>query len=300
MAQTNPTALPPLLAAARALELDRDAASSGDSADYRRGLTRAAQLLRILNEDEPPAVAPPADRVGLRQRITAAIHADLTSTAYRRDGGLLGIVPRLADAVLAVLPAPDQQAAVAPPPALTEEGRLRSRVTVLEDALKQSEGLAKVGARCMRTGHQGLIEHGRVTIEGHRFALSVKLDLGTGASWDAIYERAAELRRLADETQPAKATAVDLSTLAAALDGLHTLIATSSRDWQTYRVDAWIWAVICGWDCEQAEHDDTCTHGALEETAGMHGWDEATVAKARRYRAAVRAVVEAHQDGAQS
>ncbi|GAB2731578.1 hypothetical protein [Streptomyces bullii] len=89
-------------------------------------------------------------------------------------------------------------------------------------------------------------------------------------------------------------------TLAAALDGLHTLIATSSRDWGQYRVDAWIWAVLCGWDCEQTEHDDTCTHGALEEMQERHGWDDATVAKARRYRAAVRALVEAQQDGAQS
>lgn len=102
-------------------------------------------------------------------------------------------------------------------------------------------------------------------------------------------------RRVAAEEQPAETQALDLSTLAAALDGLHTLIATSSRDWQTYRVDAWIWAVLCGWDCEQAKHDETCTHGALEETAAMHGWDADTVAKARRYRAAVRAVVEAQQ-----
>ncbi|GGZ84119.1 hypothetical protein [Streptomyces rubiginosohelvolus] len=80
------------------------------------------------------------------------------------------------------------------------------------------------------------------------------------------------------------------TVLAAALDGLGTLIATSSRDWGTYRVDAWIWAVLVGWDCEQAVHDETCTHGAMEEMAGMHGWDAATVAKARRYRAAVRAL----------
>ncbi|MFF7553608.1 hypothetical protein ACFZA9_12060 [Streptomyces olivaceus] len=101
-----------------------------------------------------------------------------------------------------------------------------------------------------------------------------------------------DISRMADETQPAETAAVDLPTLAAALDGLHTLIATSSRDWGTYRVDAWIWAVLCGWDCEKTEHDGTCTHGALEETAAMHGWDEATVAKARRYRAAVRALTE--------
>jgi len=100
---------------------------------------------------------------------------------------------------------------------------------------------------------------------------------------------AAALRRMADETpQPS----VDLPTLAAALDGLHTLIATSSRDWQTYRVDAWLWAVLCGWDCEQAVHDETCTHGALEETAAMHGWDADAVAKARRYRSMVRATTE--------
>ncbi|WP_416477043.1 hypothetical protein [Streptomyces sp. LKA04] len=117
----------------------------------------------------------------------------------------------------------------------------------------------------------------------------------------------AELRRVADETAATeKQAAVDLPTLAAALDGLDTLIATSSRDWGVYRVDAWIWAVLCGWDCEQTEHDDTCVHGALEEMAKQHGWDDATVTKARRYRAAVRALVEAHepaagarQDGAQ-
>jgi hypothetical protein len=76
-------------------------------------------------------------------------------------------------------------------------------------------------------------------------------------------------------------------TLTAMLEGLHTLLATSSRDWQTYRVDAWLWAVLVGWDCEQPVHDETCTHGAMEETAAMHGWDAATVAKARRYRALV-------------
>jgi hypothetical protein len=41
----------------------------------------------------------------LRDRIAAAIHADLTAHKGRLDMGLLGIVPRLTDAVLAVLPA---------------------------------------------------------------------------------------------------------------------------------------------------------------------------------------------------
>ncbi|MFD8805607.1 hypothetical protein [Streptomyces sp. NPDC059597] len=81
-----------------------------------------------------------------------------------------------------------------------------------------------------------------------------------------------------------------LLTLGAALDGMGRLLATSSRDWGEYRVDAWLYAVILGWDCEQAEHDDTCTHDAMEEMAAAHGWDDAAVAKARRYRAAVREV----------
>lgn len=79
-------------------------------------------------------------------------------------------------------------------------------------------------------------------------------------------------------------------TLAAALKGLSTLVATSSRDWAVHRVDAWIWAVLCGWDCEETEHDDTCVHGALEELAETHGWDTETVTKLRRHRAAVRSL----------
>ncbi|WP_338699151.1 hypothetical protein V2W30_22535 [Streptomyces sp. Q6] len=83
--------------------------------------------------------------------------------------------------------------------------------------------------------------------------------------------------------------------LAPMFEGLARLLATSSRDWQLYRVDAWLYAVLVGWDCEQATHDEWCTHGALEETAAMHGWDADTVAKARRYRTAVRAITEGRQ-----
>lgn len=75
--------------------------------------------------------------------------------------------------------------------------------------------------------------------------------------------------------------------LAAMFEGLERLLATSSRDWGTYRVDAWLYAVLVGWDCKQAKHDETCTHGAMEEMAELHGWDADTVAKARRYRTAV-------------
>jgi hypothetical protein len=58
-----------------------------------------------IAEQESAVPAPATDQAVLRDRIAEAIHADLLATAYRRDQGLLGIVPRLTDAVLAVLPA---------------------------------------------------------------------------------------------------------------------------------------------------------------------------------------------------
>lgn len=135
-----------------------------------------------------------------------AIAAAVSERCEHHDSGLVIDDPRnIAVATLAVVlaSAPTDQAAVTPPPALTEEGRLRAQVEVLQQDAERDRGLAKIGARCMREGHQGQIESGRAIVEGHRFALSVKLGLGTGAPWDAIHEQVAELRRMADEAQPA-------------------------------------------------------------------------------------------------
>lgn len=96
-----------------------------------------------------------------------------------------------------------------------------------------------------------------------------------------------------DGTEPPTTVAEspDTEMLAAIFEGFGLLLATSSRDWSEYAPDAWLYAVILGWDCEQAEHDETCTHGAMEEMQQRHGWDDDAVDKARRYRAAVRALV---------
>jgi hypothetical protein len=249
---------------------------------------RVCRAVRDILDELTPARDEEADQAELRDRIADK----LTAAAYECDGkcGLSerecydahpitfsamaggtthvdGSVTAIADAVLAVLPEAADPAAV-----------LREAADKYAKLADQTEAYAR---------EQGeLDEPARLQIETVR-------DVVVG------------LRRMADETAT-QTPDVDLPTLAAALDGLHTLIATSSRDWQTYRVDAWLWAVLCGWDCEKTEHDDTCVHGALEETAAMHGWDEATVAKARRYRAAVLAVTEhqpaagARQDGAES
>lgn len=132
-----------------------------------------------------------------------------------------------------------------------------------------------------------------------------------GQGWkDAIGEFEEIAERLADEDQRRLAagaqptTQADTETLAAMFEGLGRLLATSSRDWGQYAPDAWLYAVVLGWDCEETEHDETCTHGAMEEMQQRHGWSDEAVAKARRYRAAVRALTEPaagmRQDGAQS
>jgi hypothetical protein len=98
-------------------------------------------------------------------------------------------------------------------------------------------------------------------------------------------ERAAialTLTSLADEAERP-------TPLAEALESLATLLATNSRDWGARWDDAWLWAILCGWDCEKVEHTDTCTHGAMEEMVAKFGWGAETVAKLRRYREAVRA-----------
>jgi hypothetical protein len=165
---------------------------------------------RPTAEPAAPAVqAPATDRAAPAVWVDGhpqleAIAAAVWERCGRSDSGMcVEDDPRniAVAALAAVLPAPTDRAAVLPPPALTEEGRLRARVQVLEEDAERAQGLAKVGARCMREGHQGLIESGRAVIEGHRFALSVALGLGTGAPWDAIHERVAELRRMADEAQ---------------------------------------------------------------------------------------------------
>ncbi|WP_329215144.1 hypothetical protein OG352_06135 [Streptomyces sp. NBC_01485] len=128
----------------------------------------------------PSAAAPPTQAALLRAAdFFRGLHA--TGTA---------ITPQEAEAELRRMA---DESAVTPPPALTEEGRLRAQVEMLQQDAARDRGLAKVGARCMREGHQGLIEGGRAVIGGWRFALSTALDLGTGAPWEAIHERVKEL-----------------------------------------------------------------------------------------------------------
>lgn len=85
---------------------------------YQALIARAAEAAEGVADTElaaasaVPVAAPPTEQAALREQIAEAIRADLTAHRARRDQGLLGIVPRLTDAVLSVLPPPADRAAV--------------------------------------------------------------------------------------------------------------------------------------------------------------------------------------------
>lgn len=82
-----------------------------------------------------------------------------------------------------------------------------------------------------------------------------------------------------------------------ALESLNRTIATSSRDWGGYRPDAWLYAVLVGWGCEDDHtHDDVCNgDNAFHEIAQKHHWSAETISCILRYRTAVHALQEAGQ-----
>lgn len=75
------------------------------------------------------------------------------------------------------------------------------------------------------------------------------------------------------------------------------IMTTSSRDWSLHAGDAWLWALLVGWDCEIAEHADG-SHDEidcggpdrLEDFAERFGWTEGGIAKLRAQRRVLAAL----------
>ncbi|MCL7377441.1 hypothetical protein [Streptomyces sp. 35G-GA-8] len=163
-----------LLAAAKALQLDRDAASSGESSDYRRGMTRAVKVLRLLAESEqadeaqqptagtgslgkvctgtlgpkPPQSQPDARR----ERYAAAMRGAVCDDPDLMTGGEEQVISDLADAVMAVADEEQQEmanAAVRFTAAIRQQNaRLRAeleqaRATVLRERADFYEGVLR-------------------------------------------------------------------------------------------------------------------------------------------------------------
>ena len=136
-----------------------------------------------------PAAVPPADRAGLRELIAEALYWHEwpgkqvweQALAMDREAFLAQ-----ADAVLPVLP---------------ETARLHDEILTLRaDQAKMRDLLRKENERANSAiDRETTAEEAE---EEHRLALSEALGLGTGAPWDAIRERAAELHNGAGTPQP--------------------------------------------------------------------------------------------------
>lgn len=245
------------------------------------------------------------DRAELRDRIAEALYAhshpgwatrytdldrDERETYLARASAVLAVLPSpvdrgavLAEAIARITGMPGYPRLVLPEEMLAELRRMADEAEYV--ATPCSVGGCDPGGEPCST-HERLMGHGEGDHElcepgcdgPNRMADSrprcpdcqMPHDLTPGMALVCTSIRAsiADQGCVADEAQQPESQA---RVLASALDGLGRLIATSSRDWGVYRVDAWLWAVLVGWDDE-------------------------TVAKARRYRAAVRAVVESGKE----
>jgi hypothetical protein len=84
---------------------------------------------------------------------------------------------------------------------------------------------------------------------------------------------------------------------AEAIHVAHRIMACSSRDWSLHADDAWLYALIVGWDCELPEHAsgdhdpiDCSGPNHLESFAERFGWTEGGIAKLRKQRRALAAL----------
>lgn len=58
-------------------------------------------------------------------------------------------------------------------------------------------------------------------------------------------------------------------------ESLRNTMAFDSRDWSVDRRDAWMYAIICGWDTDEA----------WSQVAKMHGWPPEAVDRAKELHA---------------
>lgn len=78
---------------------------------------------------------------------------------------------------------------------------------------------------------------------------------------------------------------------------VHRIMACSSQDWSLHADDAWLYALLVGWDCELPEHADG-THDEidcsgpnhLEDFAERFGWTEGGIANLRAQRRIIAAL----------
>ena len=286
--------------------------------------------------EQQPAASPPPDQT-LRDRIAEAVQHGPTwmlprSLAEEVADAVLAVLPPPADRAAVLREAADRYAQLVDENEAydREHGQLDETARVQHGAVRDVVvGLRRLAAEAPQpeapwatdsarigrvliwshaeVGHSDFGQGYRTAQEDVRAILTRPL-LGAEAPQPDTETQAEEIRLLRLTLDAVEESRRELRsdiarlrsqmwTLAAIFEGFGRLLATSSRDWGQYAPDAWLYAIICGWDCEEPVHDETCTHGAMEEMAERHGWDAATVAKARRYRAVVHTLTAAAGPG---
>ncbi|MFE6126772.1 hypothetical protein ACFQ6Q_00645 [Streptomyces sp. NPDC056437] len=88
--------------------------------------------------------------------------------------------------------------------------------------------------------------------------------------------------------QQRKLTGEQATLLASVHNALYSLrsnLVKSSRDWSLERTDAWLWALLVGWDCEEEhQHGEDCEPGAFDDVAKAHRWSDIRIELARKHR----------------
>ena len=79
-----------------------------------------------------------------------------------------------------------------------------------------------------------------------------------------------------------------LGGVSSAINAVRNMMRISSRDWAADRGDAYLWALLIGWDDE-----------ALTEVAAKHRWDEHRLAYVRRMRGYLAPITDPQTEGAQ-
>lgn len=112
-------------------------------------------------------------------------------------------------------------------------------------------------------------------------------------AWRNARQRA---RAMSDElTRRAPLTgqyAAALARVREALASLHRTMAHDPRDWALDKRDAWLWGIVCGWECEaQHDHDVVCGRdNPLRQVAARHRWPNEDIERLKTYRRAVAAL----------
>jgi hypothetical protein len=115
--------------------------------------------------------------------------------------------------------------------------------------------------------------------------INMPLRSGKNLTLHAINDRHALLAHIDAQAKRIEESEAERAVLAEAIDSAGKAIAFSSADWGADKRQAWVYGIILGWD-----RDDDGEETAMGELAAKFGWDEANVARLRKYHKAIAAL----------